>query len=149
MFTTTLITVNDIHLNVLQDMYNANNTTIDKNSSLEFDAIKNMFTHEADNKLTAQINRDSDGTIAGYTTGVVRKGAYHCTNVVVNDNKAFILSAYSFHKALSGVGIKYIKGHVQVGTPMYEFMTKNLGRDDLFSSKIEGPEGAIITLTLL
>ena len=32
---------------------------------------------------------------------------------------------------------------------MYEFMTKNLGRDDLFSSKIEGPEGAIVILTLL
>jgi hypothetical protein len=69
--------------------------------------------------------------------------------VVVNDNKAFILSADSFYNVLSGVGIKYIKGHVQVGTSMYEFMTKNLGRDDLFSSKIEGPEGAIVILTLL
>jgi len=149
MFTTRIIKTGDIRQNVLENMYNANNTTIDKNSSLEFGVIKNMFTHEADNKFTAEITKDEDGAVAGYTTGIVRKDAYHCTNVVVNDNKAFILSANSFHNVLSGVGIKYIKGHVQVGTPMYEFMTKNLGRDDLFSSKIEGPEGAIVTLTLL
>ena len=153
MFTTTLINVDDVHVNVLRDMYNSNQDVIDSNSRCSFENIQHMFTQRMDNKLTAVITRNSDGTIAGYTTGNVKNEAYHCTNVVVSDNKAFILSSDSFCEVLLGQNIKYIKGHVKVNTPMYNFMLNNLGRDDLFSaqagSPVEGHDGVIVTLTLL
>jgi hypothetical protein len=149
MFSTAI--VNAVDLVKLEQLYAENKDTIDTNTRSDFDTIKRMFVHACENKLNAEITKD--GEVAGYTTGIVKNKAYYCTNVVVGNNKAFILSGDSFCKVLRDLDITAIKGHVKTNTPMYDFLLASFGRKDLFNAEvglpIEGHDGIIITLNIL
>ena len=149
MFSTAI--VNAVDLVKLEQLYAENKDVIDTNTGQDFAITKSAFTHAIDGKLTAEITKD--GEVVGYTTGRVKNQAYHCTNVIVGDNKAFILSGDSFCKVLRDLDITAIKGHVKTNTPMYDFLLASFGREDLFNAEvglpIEGHDGIIITLNIL
>ena len=152
MYETKIIDINEIDLEKLKSFYEANEGSIQTNCDDEYQLIQSAFLFKAENKLTAEI-KEIDGEVVGYTTGVVRDNAYHCTNVVTKQNKVFVLSSDSFYKVLKELNIKYIKGHVIYQTPMYEYMTHSLGREDLFKPETmprnPNHDGTVVTLTLL
>ena len=154
MYSTRIIQVDKIDADKLEQIFKKNQNTIEKNCEDPYKGIKNAFLTPYDGKLTAEITKDSTGEVVGYTNGRVRGKAYHCTNVLVSQSKAFILSAESFHTVLKSLGIECIKGHVIKHTPMFTFLTQSMGRKDLFSAEplihnIEKHDGLIVQLTLL
>ena len=153
MITCRVIETRDVHLNILKHLYDSNKKELENNAKSNYKTVLSSFTQDADTQLTAEMIRDSDGTIAGYTTGIVTNDVWHCKNVIVDNNKVFILSAKSAHEELSKRGIKYIKGHGIHGTPMHSFLVSNMGRNDLFSSESgslqEGHDNIVVTMKLL